>query len=281
MTREKSLVELINEHLNADDLQLPVYPAVAARLQAAARDEKTNADQIERILLHDAALSSQILRVANSAFYSGLSKVETIKAAIMRLGLDQIVNLAVLCSQRAQFTARDPQIAQYMNKLWKHSLGSALAAKWLAERLGLRERASEAFIGGLFHDIGKLLLFRVLDEVRSNGQWPQALPDTLLMELLGSLHAEQGARLIESWNLPELYAKIIRSHRDAVPDDTNTLSLIVRLADQCCTKLGLNLYQDSSIVLTATPEAAVLGIREVALAELEIMLEDTVMKLAA
>jgi len=71
----RSLLDVINDELARGDLQLPVYPAIASRVQALAASGTGNAEQFERLLAHDPAIASHVLRVANSAFYAGLSPV--------------------------------------------------------------------------------------------------------------------------------------------------------------------------------------------------------------
>ena len=279
--RSRSLIDVLGEELARNDLQLPVYPTIATRVQALAASGEANADQFERLLSQDPAIASQVLRAANSAFYAGLSSVATIKAAVMRLGLDQLVTLAVAISQKGQFTARDAQVQQLMSRLWQHSVAVAFGSRWLAERTGYRAHASECFMAGLFHDIGKLLILKVLDDLRRRGDWTGELPESLVQELLSSLHAEQGGRLIEQWNLSPLYADIARTHGVSAPDEANPVHLVVRLVNQACTKLGFNLYQQDGIVLAASAEAAALGIKDVLIAELEIMIEDGAQTLAA
>lgn len=270
----RSLLHVIGEELARGDLQLPVYPGIATRVQALAASGTANAEQFERLLAHDPAIASHVLRVANSAFYAGLSPVSTIRAAVMRLGLDQLVSIAVLCAQKGQFTARDPQVQTLMQQLWQHSVAVAFGSRWLADRLGYRTQAGECFMAGLFHDIGKLLILKVLDDLRRRGEWPTEVPPSLVQELLSALHCEQGARLIRQWNLSAVYADVAEGHHDPVTDDMTALQLIVRLVNQACTKLGINLYRQDGLVLTVLPEAAGLGVKEVLIAELEIMLED-------
>lgn len=281
MNNSRPLIDVLGDELARNDLQLPVYPGIATRVQALAASGQASAEQFEMLLSHDPAIASQVLRVANSAFYAGLSSVSTIRAAVMRLGLDQLVTLAVACSHKGQFTAKDPQIDTLMTQLWKHSVAVAFGSRWLAERSGYRGQASECFMAGLFHDIGKLLILKVLDDVRRRGDWETQLPPSLVLELLSSLHAEQGARLIRQWNLSPLYADIARTHNAPNPDEAHPVHLIVRLVNTACTKLGLNLYTQDGLVLAASAEAAALGLKEVVIAELEIMLEDGAQTLAA
>jgi len=231
MIQNMSLLDAISEELARDDLQLPVYSSVAARVQVLAASGEATGEQMEHVLMQDVALASQVLRVSNSAFYAGLSSVTTIRAAVLRLGLDQLVALAVTCAQKGHFTARDPQVAQLLARLWQHSVAVAFGSRWLAERIGYRSVAGECFMAGRFHDIGKLLILKVLDDLRRRGEWGHELPPALVLELLGTLHAEQGARLLGQWNPPACYAQIARSHHDLMADESDPVGLIVRLVN--------------------------------------------------
>jgi HD-like signal output (HDOD) protein len=278
MSSGKSLIDSINEHLASENLQLPVYSPIASKLQGLVQQPEASAEQIERLLVRDPGVASQVLKVANSSFYAGLNKVSTIRAAIMRLGLTQVVNIAVLVTQRGAYGSNDRLIAAYMATLWKHAMGCAFGSKWLAEKCGYRELASEAFMAGLFHDIGELLLLKVIEELRKEdlreGGGQQPLPDGVVKEVLDAMHTVQGHQLISLWGLPETYGQVARAHHDEEPDAGNMLALIVRLVDRTCSKLGFALDADLGIALTACPETALLGVKEVTLAELEIALED-------
>ena len=125
MSGQRSLVDLVNEQLASENLRLPVYSPVAARIQKVASRDDTSLKDIERLVVQDAALSSSILRVANSALYAGLTKVDTVKGAVLRLGTKQIVQLAVMCAQEGQFRSEDPELAELMRGMWQHSVACA------------------------------------------------------------------------------------------------------------------------------------------------------------
>jgi HD-like signal output (HDOD) protein len=106
--------------------------------------------------------------VANSAFFSGLSKVATLKEAVIRLGAKQIASVAMVATQQNSYSFQIPEMKSFSQKLWKHSIGCALGSRWLAERAGYRNLAQEAFIGALLHDIGKLLILKVMEKTVLN-----------------------------------------------------------------------------------------------------------------
>lgn len=279
MSEPTSLMQAVEEALASGSVQIPVYSSTVSRLQATVDDENADAKQVEQVLGQDPALSAQVLRVANSPFYGGLSKISTIGAAAQRLGLKQVVNIAVLTAQRAAHASSDAVVKALMQRLWQHSVGCAIGAKWIAEHTNSRELANEAFMAGLLHDVGSLMLLRVLENLRGKKQGQQ-IPESLILEVITALHADQGARLIRHWALPDSYAEVAASHHAMEVDTTDTVGMLVRLADQTCHKIGMSLTPDSSIRLSTLPECNALRVKEIALAELEIAIEDGIEALA-
>ena len=274
-----SLIETIQTKLASNDLRLLVYSSVAAELQAIAARPDSTVDQVAAVLRNDPTLASHILRIANSSFYARLSRVTTIEAAMMRLGLQQIVDVAVLCIQRDQYQSRDLLVAGYMQRLWRHALASALGAKWLAQRQGWRAMASEAFMAGLFHDIGALLVLMVCEDVRATRRDTSPIPENLILEVVDSMHAELGTRLILAWNLPEAYATVAQQHHATDAENATPLTRMVRVFDAACQRVGLDLATECSIAPATSADAVALDIDEVTLAELEVVLEDSMPQL--
>lgn len=275
MTGGTSLLEQIGTFAEIHKVTLPVVSPVATNLMAAVQRDDVSPSDVEALVQSDQVLAAEVLRASNSAFYGGLSPVTTVKGAIFRLGLVEVARLVLMASERNRYTAREPVLRSIMSKLWLHATATALAAEWLARRLGHRGVEQEAFVGGLVHDIGKLYLVRVLDEMVAKSPEPVATPEPFLLELLRVAHADQGHRLVHGWGLPEIYSVIVRDHHVGEPDPTNIPLLLVRLANRACHKLGIGLTSDPGIVLSVLPEAAMLLSGEVLLAELEVLLEDT------
>ncbi|WP_427501409.1 HDOD domain-containing protein [Methylomonas sp. MED-D] len=271
---DKSLAELIDETIASGTAGLPVFPRAVTELRLALKDENRSLDAIAKQIAMDASLASQILRVANSSFYASLSKINTVKDAIVRLGLPKIVQIATLVMQKGLFTTKDPATTQFMTKLWQHSVAVALGSEWLAKRLAFQAQAEEAFMAGLFHDIGELLLIRCLEDLRLK-EPDLNLPDDLIQEVISRQHEAKGAWLLRSWNLPEIYCKVAGSHHHAECADSGTVELIVRVVDMVCYKLGIAPRAQPDLMVSSSEEAARLGLSEITLAELEIALEDS------
>ena len=276
MHMNKSLVEFINDYLSSNTLELPVFHSVALKLQQMLARSNYSIDDVMEVIVEDQALVSKILRVANSPFYSGLSKVYTIRDALVRLGAQEVSNLTMLASQQEFYKSDNDLFNRYMHTLWNHALGCAIGTKWLAIKTGFKNLAQEAFLAGLLHDIGKLFLLKVLDELNRTSQLSLSLSEALIKEVLDSLHTKQGHILMQQWNLPETYCRIVLGHHqdDCLNDDP--LSMLVRLSNLACRKTGVSMHHEPAIVLFTTREAQFLGVKEIVLAELEITIEDSV-----
>jgi len=272
---EQSLLDLVKDHLATTKTQLWVNPGIALEIQDLLRSPDFSIEQVARLILKDQALSGQILRVANSAFFSGLKKVSTIRDAIVRLGAKQILNCVMVVTQKNLYQSKNAEINRQLAALWDHALGCAVGTKWLTEKMGYRELGQEGFLAGLLHDIGKLFLLNVVDNLHQKGKLDADLPGPLLQEILETMHTEYGQRLLTQWNLPDTYIDIARNHHAETPDPHHTLLLALRVVDQTCRKLGVGLNHDPTLILAITPEVNALGVKEITLAELEIVIEDS------
>ena len=275
MKQSLSLIEQINEFVKQENFQLPVFNDIAMRILKMARHEDFDIREMSQLIYQDQVLVAEVLKAANSPFFGGLAVISTVRDAIIRLGARQVSELVLIASERIQYCAKDKKLNNLLKKLWKHSVACAIGSQWLARRLSYHEKDNEAFIGGLLHDIGKLFLLRVIDTMQQSKEVEFNISYELSYELISSFHAEQGYKLLSQWNLPEIYCEITRDHESVEFDQENIPLMLVRLTNQACAKLGLGMHHDPSIVLISTPEAAALRAKEIVLAELEVMLEDT------
>lgn len=278
LTERVSITDLIAERARRDDFKLPVFNSVAVELQTALNDD-IGMKEVEALVLKDQALASELLRVANSAFFSGLAKLDSIRQALVRLGARQVLNVVMVAAQRQAFHASNPMLEGVMGELWRHASASAGGCRWLASRLGYKSEADTAFLCGLLHDLGSLVIVKVVDELMASDPALDISP-ALLTELIDTLHNEYGYQVMQSWQLPESFAEVARDHHAKAFDDKNTLMMIVRIVDAACMKVGIGLTSNPDVVLEALPESHMLGIKAVYLAELQIELEEFIEQLS-
>jgi len=269
-----SFLDVVKQHIEAGNIVLPVLSSAAMRVQQELVKKEPDMRVLESLICKDQSLSSQVLQMANSAFYHGLVEIMTIRSAIVRLGIQEVGRITLLAATKNQFQSKNKELNILMHKLWQHSVGCALGVQWLSKRCKLDEFKSHAFFAGLFHDVGKLFVLMVADQMK---QKDKNLPITneLILEAMNLLHTEQGYSLMRQWNLPEEYCVIARDHHNIEFDDKNLLLLLVRLSDMTCLKLGIGLAKEPALELSTSGEIQLLNLSEIDLAELEIFLEDT------
>jgi HD-like signal output (HDOD) protein len=150
----------------------------------------------------------------------------------------------------------------------------AHGAAWLSRKLGYGSLEQHAFVGGLMHDVGKLLLVKVIDDIFSENEAPGGLTERLMHEILDSAHTTRGFELAQAWGLPDDYAQVIRDHHLEDLTQSGNLVNLVSLANKACRRLGLGVESEPSIILAVTDEAQLLGAGDIVLAQLMVSLED-------
>ncbi len=277
--KTRTIVEIVQEYLAGGRAELPVFDRTSTRLLEMLREREFDIMAVERLVVCDPALTSSLLRMSNSTFYGGLEKVVTVRDAIVRLGIKQVANLVIMSGQKRNYELRSPGLQRLSKGLWRHSVGCAIGTQWLAQKLRIEGVIDNAFLAGLLHDIGKLFLLRVVDDIMQSRRYRFRPTEALVIDLLQSMHAAQGYDLMCRWNIPEVYCNVVRDHHLEELDEGDQLLLCTRLVDHACNRLGIGLAGEVPVELATLPEARALCCTEVVCAELEIRLEDA-LKLA-
>ena len=276
MNQEKSFLDSLKEHVVSGKAQLPAFDRTGLAIQEEMAKADPDMQAIEKHILRDPALTSQLLKVANSSFYRGMLEITTVRNAIVRLGLAEVANLVTMLTQKKSFATQDPFIREYMDELWIHSVACALGAKWIAKECRLPSKMNEAFFAGLLHDIGKAFLLLAISDMKKSGELGETIPRTFIEEALDSLHSALGAQLLKTWNLPDVYCMVARHHHDEDMQDRDVVLLMVSLANKVLAKAGIGITRTPDIDLATSPEAVQLDLSEIKVAELELTMEDYV-----
>jgi putative nucleotidyltransferase with HDIG domain len=270
-----TIPETVRRLLASQPIELPIFHPVALKLQKMLSDYEFTVDEVSQVANEDMSLASQMLKIANSPMYMGRTKVATIKEAVVRLGAQQVINLVIAASQAAAHSSSNEALDRYMKEMWMHSHACALGSRWLAHSCGMHGVADEAYLAGLLHDIGKLYLLKSIENLVNAGVISSLFDEELIQEIFEVMHVEQGYRMMQHWNFPDIYCNIISSHHTVKWDTDNKLLAIVRFVNQACHHTGLGLNHDPDLVLIDTQEAEVLDITEAQIIELEAMLEES------
>lgn len=274
MSQSGKFAETVKKYIESEKLSLPIFDPVAMRVQMELIKKDPDVRKIEKIIIADQSLSSNILKVANSARYGGLVKTTTVRSAIVRLGTTEIGNIILLDMNRRYYRSKDPKNRVIMKRLWQHSVGCAFAAGWLSKRLDFGVMQNEAFFAGLFHDVGKLLILVVIEQ-RTKKERNTRIDSALLQEAMTVLHPEQGAKLMKQLGLPEEACHIAREHHQSQLEKDNYLLLLVRMANHVCHYLGIGMKHEEELDLLATEEAGMLNLTAEDIDDLQLFLHST------
>lgn len=273
MSQTPSIIDLIKQQIRKED-SLPVLSPKAIAIQKEATKKDPDFTVLTKQIRMDPTLTSQILKTANSPFYKGLGDVDTIKDAVVRLGQAEMVNIIMKVIHEQNFKSRHPLIRKYQNKLWAHSVSCAIGSLWTARYLSMTDLIPKAFIAGLLHDMGKLYLLTALEKILTSKTISFKPPPQLIDKILDNLHTALGFNLLTRWHLPERYRIIARDHHSEKFDRADHLLTIVRLSNMVCNKMESEDLNVDLSGIVSSPEADILGMPEIGVAELEIALED-------
>ena len=223
--------------------ELPVMPPVAAEVMKKAEDPDTNLPSLTALISRDAALVVRVLKIANSSFYSMPRKITTVQQAIVLLGYSTLRSVVVAAAIKDVFARFG--LAEHL--LWEHAVGAGVAASLVAQQVGGIAR-DEAMVGGLLHDIGKLLMYaeaelkyqEVMRVVYADG----ADPIQAELDEFGFDHTEVGQLVLAKWKLPERLSNAVGAHHQpeqaaADPEGGKPLAALLQVADQVCLREGL------------------------------------------
>lgn len=248
-------------------VDLPTIPVVAVKVMKLIESETATADDLARVVAADPAVAARVLKISNSSFYGCQRKIQTLSSAIVILGFSTLRSLVVAASVKQVY--KPYGLTEKM--LWEHSFGAGLAAKIIAhETRAVNEE--EAFLAGLFHDIGKIIMNN-LDRDKFQEVMQHCYNEGISFAVAERsvypfTHEEVGAYVIKKWNFPELLTKAILQHHrlEFGPLDDQvlvSLAAVASLADLFCLRLGIGMREPKEgIDLAGSKAAQLLNIDE-------------------
>ena len=206
---------------------LPSLPHILMKLMAACNDENGSLGDIADILTNDPSLCAKVLRMVNSAYYGLGSRVDGIDQAVAYLGTDAVKNIAVCSAVYQAFNTRKGDSAFNLKLFWWHSLKCALLSRIFAKEVAYGS-PEEAFVAGLLHDIGKLVLWVNFPEKYTEliKQYEDRAEMLATGESqLGATHSQIGAWLLDRWKFPSLVADSAFYHHEPLERIADALPL--------------------------------------------------------
>ncbi len=184
---------------------IPCSPWLLPQVMTCLRNEKASVTEIEEVIRKDPGLSATALRIANSAFLSRGSQIDSLNQAILRLGFKEVYKLVVTSISERWLSNEVEGYGWEPGDLYRHSLCVAVGAELIAKKTGWIQ-PEVAYTAGLLHDVGKLALAYaccdVFDEVRKYQEVNQCSWRKAENDLLGYDHTDIGGTLLEGWSYP-------------------------------------------------------------------------------
>lgn len=207
---------------------LPVFPAVAQRALALLASDNCSFGEIEKLVASDSILAARMIEAANSAAFAGVSPVTTIRSALVRIGTELGRRILISASLRQMFASRR------LRALWDHSIEVAAMAASIA-RDSQRCDPEEAFLAGLMHDIGQLMILRLPADVAAryvrllDAGCPHLLAETALF---GQTHAELASEALAEWKFAAPIITGVTHHH--CPEETDSaIASVLYLSEEC------------------------------------------------
>jgi putative nucleotidyltransferase with HDIG domain len=233
--------------------QLPPLPQVLARALELTRDHRSRRSELAQVLSLDQGMTGYFLQMVNSAYYGLPRRITSLDEAIGYLGYETVET--VIFALAASSTLSQPVPAYMMERkmLWQHSVAVAEGSDWIARERHISPR-SEAYVAGLLHDVGKLGLNLALHrqpawDEETNPDDASAADQAVWTEVerqtTGQDHAEVGAIIVRSWNLPDRVIEAVACHHEPAKARLDpTFTAAVHVANVAALMAGIGLGLD-------------------------------------
>lgn len=223
--RQHQLVDDFMGELKAGRIELPSLPSIAVKIRRAVAAEDFDMGKLATIIGADPAIAARLIKVANSAVFRGESKVDSLKVALVRLGVERSQNMVTSIAMRGLYQADNAHIRERMLKAWQHSVEIAATAAVLA-RLSPGLAEDRAMLVGLLHEIGAVPLLKMAGDYLDLEKTPG-----LIDEIVRALTPEVSSTILKRWEFPQGFSEAALEssnwYYDSAPKPTYTDLIVV------------------------------------------------------
>ena len=251
----KEIISDIIQKFKKSDIDLPVLPEIVKDIQEVLSSPSSSADELASIIEKDAVISVRLIAVANSVLYRGTERILSIKQAIPRIGAKETQSIVATIANKGLYEVKDKVFKKLMEKLWKHSLASAFAARSLAELMRLGDSEKFYFMG-LIHDIGKVLILKTLGDLHYKYE---SLDVDEMLDEAKAVHTSFGSATLRKCGFSDGYARMCLLH--AGPKfkyNTDQEILLLNLAGNIAKKAGYGVRSNPDDINISTLDSRIL-----------------------
>ena len=242
----RKMIETTVASFKAGEIDLPSMPQVVQEIQNVMNKPTSGVAELTQVIEKDTSISVKLVTTANSPVYRGVDKIQSVGMAISRIGLKECQSIVSAIANKGLYETKNKQFKKLMDKLWEHSLACAHGAKIISKKVSPKDE-EKAFMSGLIHDIGSVLLLKSLGEIVS----PKTTFDEAdLINSIYEVHTSFGATLLDKWEFAQDFVKIAKLHEWTRFDpEIEKDVLIVNLADNLAHKIGYGFFDKGEIDL--------------------------------
>ncbi len=199
---------------------LPACPSTLIRLAAELRNETGGSDKLSRVIASDPALTAELLKTSNSAFFGAPRVIRSVPEAILLLGQNEIRKIMLFLQGKYIFNSSATLSLKVLRaSIWAHALRTAVVARCIGEKLKSRD-PDIYYTAAILHDIGKIILLAhdpKYGELLAQSGMHGARLVQCEEERYQTHHALLGGELLANWRLPEVFAQLVANHHAEVP----------------------------------------------------------------
>lgn len=257
----------------AGEIDLPVLPQVIQDIQNEMKKPNSGVEELARLIEKDAVISMKLIATANSPMYRGTEKIQSVSAAIPRLGVKETQSIVSAIASKSLYDTKNKTCKELMERIWRHSLACAYSAKVVSEKWGLGDK-EKLFIMGLLHDIGKVLLLKTVG-LKANGA--ESFDRGELIDSIQDVHTSFGAALLDAWGFDREFADMASLHDwEKYESDTPKEILIINLANNLARYMEYSIFDNDEIDLSTIESAKLLKIETDSLIKITEDIKDMV-----
>lgn len=234
---DKSHTAVVADVINrfyAGKIALPVFPSIVQEVQDLLSGKDPSIDDLSKIVEKEIVVASKLISIANSPLYKGLDTVDSLGAALLRLGMKTTQSVISAVAARHLFTSKNKILKQELERLWLHSFATASLGKQLGEAVG-NKKCDNIFLMGIVHDIGKMLLMKAFMDICPD----DPIDDHSLQLAIHEIHTTFGAVLLKRMRFaPGVVQAVEFHHWNTYEADTEPELMILSVADHLAYELG-------------------------------------------
>lgn len=239
-------IETVISNLDA----LPSLPDVVSKIINMVNDPDVDFKKVAEEISKDQSITTNILKISNSAYFSKGKEISSVDKALITLGLKEVKDIVVVAATKQVLDK--PVIGYDLAKgdLWKHNIAVAMLSKKIALDHKKRALSDVVFTGGIIHDVGKTVLAlyvaNTFQDILQTTNEKQITFSQAEHEIMGFDHQEIGEKILAKWQFPEILQHIVRYHHDAdlAPDSSREAVSIVHVANTICQMAGIGIGGD-------------------------------------